>query len=276
MELTSCERDAREEFVTASPTSRGSIPSAAPNFKAYIPVSRRRDCNLSRSSCNRALVSPFSSSNWFADSWSDRTLGSHRSKSLLSSLKRNHFFVAAQYFFIFNSRRRKINAFDPYLNLLYCEVIISGDSVKSIGSLARILISIFSSQRSISSMIRWNCWLDMSATCRCCCQRAAKVHTFSHLVLAMFNRSLSCVARHRSSLWSARWTPTVFRLPRMLLWLSRSSRNSLWSCIISSSSSILFGGECCSLCVPSANSNHFSNLHISFSSWAQLGREHNG
>ena len=88
---------------------------------------------------------------------------------------------------------------ETYLNLLYFAVIISGDSVRSTGSLARILTSVFSNQVTNSSMIRWNCSFDIRAVCNCSCQCAATLQTFTHLVFATANLSLSCVARSNSS-----------------------------------------------------------------------------
>lgn len=91
--LTSRESDANEEFDDMRPTSQGSSPRDAPILTTYTPVSLRNDCNLSLNSWSFSRASFPSFSKWSADSFRDRTRGSHLSKSLFNSLKISIFYL---------------------------------------------------------------------------------------------------------------------------------------------------------------------------------------
>lgn len=111
---------------------------------------------------------------------------------------------------------------------------------------------------------------SMRARCRRVSQLAAFLQTTSHRLLSASSLSLSWSARSVSSVWSARCVPTMFNDLMILLWLSKSSRNSRWSWITSSSCSMLVGGACWIFCFPSLTWSHCSSRQRSLSSCAQL------
>lgn len=117
---------------------------------------------------------------------------------------------------------------------------------------------------------------SIRALCSWICHSVACLQIKSHLLLSASNLDLSSAAREVSSVWSARWVPTIFSDRTILLWLSRSRRNSLWSWITSSSCSMLAGGFLCVFWVPSATCSHFSRRHKSLSNCAQLRFVHKG
>lgn len=129
------------------------------------------------------------------------------------------------------------------VNLRNLAVIIALSAVRSTGSEALMMPSVVSNHLHISSMVVWNSWFPISAVCNLVCHFAAFLHTVSHLELRVSSLALRRSARSMSSVWSAKCTPTMLRDTMMVLWLSRSSRNSLWSWMMSSNFSMLVGKE---------------------------------
>lgn len=111
---------------------------------------------------------------------------------------------------------------------------------------------------------------SMRAFCNCTCQPAATLQILSHRLLLVSSLALNSSARAVSSVWSARWVPTIFKDRMILLWLSRSKRKTWCSWMTSSSCSMLAGGALHVFWVPSADLSHFSSRHRSLSSWDQL------